>query len=286
MNPRLPVTPKSHSSKRPLSSPEQTSREEKINRLEATTSDPSITMPPPTSIPATNPELASLVEALRAALLPDFCKSLEDAKNEIKNDLKKLKSDYEVEMTALKAENEELRRHLNVIDRRLCQNNLVVRGLDLAEGSNLICKVGEFLKNTLQVDIDTRLLSVRPLEDKRAKKKMLLLKFLREEDKWIVLRNSSKLKNTGIFIDQDYPRDIRIRRGLLLQTRKEIKKMSPDVNVMLRGECLVIKDKRYFWCSINGLIAGNKPGIPILRNDLGIDLSDFINRLKSGVDVS
>lgn len=96
----------------------------------------------------------------------------------------------------------------------------------------------------------------------------------------VMLRGSSKLKGTGIYVHRDYPPEKRKVRQVLLKVRKAVKTCKGDVEVKIKGESLIVAGKTLNWCRENGLIYNTTDGCHFLRelfSDFSLTNAQLVN---------
>lgn len=84
-----------------------------------------------------------------------------------------------------------------------------------------------------------------------------------------MLRNASKLKGTGAYIQRDLSKQSQLKRRILLGYRKAIKTKKPTEAVLIKNNTLLIGDKIFYLNNNNILKYKNKSGEAELQNMFG-----------------
>lgn len=261
--------------KRPRSSPEagglgkrQTMEEESKNSCDLSAS------------PQLLEALSTLLDAKLGVLASkeDF-KSIMSELEGVREENMKLKN----EITLLKEANAEKDERITALEMNSRKPNLIFRGLktDSVFNSDPLNGVVVFCSEMLGVELNRDFINVFPLgKSGTAGKSLLLVAFLRLQDKLRILTAAKKLKNTGFYIHPDFPTQIRRRRAKLLLIRREVLRVNQRLSASVRGEFLWIDGTKFSWKDGAGLYSNNEKGERSLAELTGVDMSNFLNMLS------
>lgn len=169
-------------------------------------------------------ELMSLVIDLKASLeftqkefqdFKDSCKTWGNACKETKNDVES------VTKTVIP-----LHEKLDYIEGQSRRNNVIIDGIKESEGekwSDSEDKVRKLLKEKLKLDplkIEIERAHRTGRIPSSTRPRPIVVKFLRFKDKLEVLSNAKALKGTNIYINEDFPEAVRLKRKELLPAMK------------------------------------------------------------------
>lgn len=201
--------------------------------------------------------------------------------NEI-NVLKKENAQLKAELLAIKKNNLNTQNHVDQLDNKNRRNNLIFKGIKYNSEENNFSKViSDFCDEVLQVQLDQDFLYAFPLGRATAPNRPILVSFMRYKDKSLIMNSLKRLRKTGFVIHQDYGERTRIRRSKLLLIRKEIRRLNNNINVNVRGDHLIILNKRFGWSEDVGLEHGGEDGVKILSDLVGADLSNLISAVRN-----
>lgn len=165
---------------------------------------------------------------------------------------------------------------LDILHRK---NNLIIKGLTPQHEDNLEVFVSKFFSDVLKVNISPDSLYVRPLG--RRDKAPLIAKFSRLQDRWTVANATKILKGTGFSVNEDLPFESRLKKGKLLQLRREILRRSPQERVTVRGSTLFVGGLPFTWAKHGGVLHGGEDGSHRLSEVLHFNVADLIRDLVS-----
>uniref|UniRef100_A0A6P7FNA6 Uncharacterized protein LOC114327920 n=1 Tax=Diabrotica virgifera virgifera TaxID=50390 RepID=A0A6P7FNA6_DIAVI len=94
-----------------------------------------------------------------------------------------------------------------------------------------------------------------------------------DDDIALVFKNIKKLKNTRIYVDRDYTKEVRWKRATLRKVMKKIKEQNSEIMVKLVFDKLLIESVRYSWDDQLGLMCGTENGPEKLLKDWNISLN-------------
>lgn len=130
------------------------------------------------------------------------------------------------------------------------------------------------------VDHELQLPSVKKIFEGHGTSKYLLQLNTRD-DVSDLLKNSKKLRNTGVFISKDYTKAAQIRRSVLFKYRKCIKFFDKNSKPLIKGFKLEVKDKVFVVNDANLLVCGEKNGETVLQELFpGIQFESTVNQNK------
>lgn len=139
----------------------------------------------------------------------------------------------------LEEENKDLRRSVDHLQKAARAKNLIVRGLQVADGESVVTAVVERLGGLLGVELaladlnNAYLIGVPP----HRLIKVEFISFLRRSE---VLRNSYRLRGTNVFVNPDLTREERVVHKAL-RDRLKLER-SRGVKCYLRGGKLIIEE--------------------------------------------
>ena len=153
--------------------------------------------------------------------ISDFKESLEYTENELKEEIKSIKQQCE-------SENIMLRNKLRQLEDRSRRNNIRIEGVNENENEtwdDTTNKVEEIIKNRLRITKDVIIERAHRGGSKQNKNgdkpRTIFAKLLNYRDKEEILKNANKLKDTGIYINEDFSKETtEIRKELWLKVRR------------------------------------------------------------------
>lgn len=193
------------------------------------------------------------------------------------------------EVNKIKYENKTLRDKLEELDNFNKRTNLIFRGLKDTDENDCDKTIKEFCTKVLGIQRDISIERAYMLGKNKGsryrgeqKMDMILTEFSSFAVTQEVLRNSYKLKGTGISVVQDFTLDWRRKRSKLLGVRREILKSNKDHRIYVRQDWLSVGGKRMRWNEEKGLQAegGEEDGALIIKKILGCDISLFVQQLR------
>lgn len=101
-----------------------------------------------------------------------------------------------------------------------------------------------------------------------------------------MLKNSSRLKNTGVYVQRDLTKMMQSKRRILLSYRKKIKTIKPSEKVQIKNNTLIIQDKAFYLSKNNELKYNYTDGEMILQEMFGKINFEDVNTLKLSNDRS
>lgn len=229
--------------------------------------------------------------SMKDELLQAFSKMMDDKMallptkedfNLLREEIRSLKTEKEtlkMEIYAVKENERQLFRRLEILENKSRKNNIIIKGLAYNNQDNLMDIVHEFLFNVMQIRERPEIVDVHPLGNKTMKYRHILVSFLRNHEKWIVLKQSSRLKGTDWKILQDYSLEVRRRRHNLFRLRWEIHRMNKSVKSVIKTDKLIVNGTTFSWDDTTGLNYNEQSGISKLKELAGQDFSAFINGL-------
>lgn len=166
------------------------------------------------------------------------------------------------ELKMIKHENARLKEKVKTQEERILQlerevrkKNIVINGVEDVENedeseredkvSTLINKIG--VEINMREDIDE---IIRVGKYSREKKRPILVKLNKERMRTKILQSTKNLKGTKIWINEDYPRDVRVERKMLVHQMKEAR--NKGCRAQIRYNKLIINDEVYTAGDIEG----------------------------------
>lgn len=169
---------------------------------------------------------------------------------------------YQLELKSLKLENMEIKRtnmemqkeiddqnkRINELEKELRKKNIIIYGIEEAKEEDVQClkqKVKEIItKLEVQCNENEDILDIRRIGKVDTNKIRPLLVETKNWNKKIeIMKATSKLKGTKIFLSDDYPKDIQNQRKILIQHMKEAKDQGHRVK--LNYNTLIIDGRIY-----------------------------------------
>ncbi|KAF6211801.1 hypothetical protein GE061_012316 [Apolygus lucorum] len=193
----------------------------------------------------------------------------------------------------LKEENEQLRSEvkqlklslrsqddrLTVLENDLRRNNLVIGGLRVGPNGNIKQVVTDMFRELLGLETTPTLVAARMLGSPNAQNRPILVTLMGQDDKNEIIKRTSALRTTNIWISQDFTWEIREKRRILIGIRSIIKRRFPEQNVRVMFDKLVIGNERFWWDHVLGLVHRQGCGVEKIKETLDLDLADSIERL-------
>ena len=140
---------------------------------------------------------------------------------------KKLYSDLQ----SVKTDEEKLKEKIRVLEDRNRRNNLWIDGIKETENETWTeCerKIKDVLKHRLRINENIEIERAHRMGRKdieRRRPRTIIFKLLNWKDKELILNNRNHLKNSGIYINEDFSEDtMRIRKELFKQMKVEREK--------------------------------------------------------------
>lgn len=163
-------------------------------------------------------------------------------------ELEEVKSDLEVERvksSKLEARVQALESKLVQLDIKKRRKNLIFSGL-----SNVGADLKDSAETVRKICVDVLDLSVNDIHISATysigkNKQATLVRFQNESEVLTILKRTGKLKGKKIYIDRDYSWEVRRRRSFLLKIRKRILEVSAESKVLVRGDLMVIDNKKF-----------------------------------------
>lgn len=205
--------------------------------------------------------------------------------NLLREEMKSLKIENEslkVQIKSLKENERQLNKRLEMLENNSRKNNLIIKGLLFSDQDNLLDIVDDFFSNVMKIEDKVEIVEVRPLGNKNMKKRHVMVSFLRNHEKWTVLRQTSRLKGTDWRIQQDYSLKTRNRRHNLFRLRWEIRRLNSNLKSFIKVDKLIINDVIFSWDDTMGLSYEEELGAAKLKEIVGHDFSEFIHGLLQG----
>lgn len=203
-----------------------------------------------------------------------------------RDDFKSLERKLDVlalENQTLKKEVEELKiresKMYDTIDQLINSSkirNLVFRGLRIESNKSTLETVQEFCRNVLGVEGTTMNRAYQT--NKKHLNGVIIVEFNTEGATHEILKNVTKLKNTGVIIHRDVTIRTRRRKRCLLQVRKKILDLDSRAKIQMRNEFFIFKEKRFLWDLEYGLKCEDKDGVAMLKQLIGKDFTEEMER--------
>ncbi|KAF6211241.1 hypothetical protein GE061_014357 [Apolygus lucorum] len=215
-----------------------------------------------------------LSEKLRNVAKKEDINHLSNVISEMKESEKEVRLDVE----ALKLENINIKRHLDVLERRSRQDKLVVRGFVDAKGDvrRLKADLDELLSGILGGDPPL----IKQAYQGRAGTGILTFVQLCDESVIPNILQNAKKKNTAVTISRDMALEARTRCNRMLRLRYEIRKLAPNAVMKIAYDQLIVKDKKFEWVG-DKLVSGGRDGVEVVKQLIGVDVSAILEAIVS-----
>lgn len=207
---------------------------------------------------------------------------------ELKAEINGLKKECkELRLAAEKsaASKRQLQSELQTVDKLLHERKLIIRNISVCDVEKPLKSVETLFKEVMMLEnIKIVHCCIIPTAktSKMSNKETILIELNRAQDCKTILRQTSKLKNTGIFIEVDTSPFQRKRKNKLMVLRKELLRRKPELKVLVRDTTIVVNGKHFYWDDVEGLCHDFKGeltelnGAEYLKRITGLDLKEFI----------
>ena len=187
----------------------------------------------------------------------------EDTLTTVCSDLKKLK----MEVRGLKAENDNLKRRLITNEKSAYRDNLVMDGVpesDKETPSDCVAKVSETIMNHIGHQLlDSSIqrchrLGTKPRPPQGAEREPprprgILIKFSSHKEKSLVWGDRHKLIDSQIYLNEQFPREIELKRRELYLIKKLIRQNDKYKKCTISGDRLILNGVAYTTENLNQL---------------------------------
>lgn len=188
-----------------------------------------------------------------------------------------------LEVRQIRGENEKLKKmvakheeRIDDLEREIRKKNLVIRGVEDEEGESESETRGKIA--TIMQKIDTNIDMNREIEQIRRigsyngdRKRPILVKLIKENTKFALLRNARRLKGTDVWIDEDFSREVQDERRLLVPHLKEAR--NKGYRAHLKYNKLIVNNEVYRAGDV-GVTEGLEKGMSIENISQKRTLSD------------
>lgn len=173
----------------------------------------------------------------------------------IRIELKEIKEEnlaLKGEVECLKLEIRKRDDKIEMLENYTKRNNLLFKGLRSEKDAEKDT-VMKICKEVLDVDISGMVQDVYCVGTNNS-----MVKVEYENKKVVneILRNTRKLRGTGLFIERDYAWRTRMKRRNLLLIKKELLQKNSKLRTQILGDTLFIEGRRYKWCEEEGGLKG------------------------------
>lgn len=204
-----------------------------------------------------------------------------------KDDLKNLNA----EINLLRQQNEDLSRKVQQFENRCCllENEIEAQSREL-KGKNIIMSIPNDVNTDpkLKVQEITQLLlgnecsngfslPVKISENNRIIK--MKLNTGSTDTAARLLKNSFKLKGTGVFLQRDLSKQMQLKRRVLLEYRRILKTSKPTSRIQMKNNTLVIEGKSFYLNNNNNLIFNENDGELELQRMFGQLNFENVNKI-------
>ena len=152
---------------------------------------------------------------------------------QIQDKIDKLEKQCDVQHKMILNGNKELNEYIERVELHGRKLNLTFDGIDFSEGENCKEIVTNIIRSNLQLNIDPVDVAHRKyVARENDNAAPIVARFKTLNDKIRVLENCSKLKDTGIYVNPDYPRSYQERRSALFKELRHAKEADPTARVI------------------------------------------------------
>lgn len=179
---------------------------------------------------------------------------------------------HEIEL--LKLEREKDRRRIAILESQIKGKNLIFKGLDSKKSPNEAVK--SICTDVLKMIDTTGIKSTKKIFEKEGKM-TILVEFQANDNIEDVIKKTTELKGTGIYIERDLDAEKQQNKVVLLQLKKEILAASKKYRILVRDDRLKVNNK---WLKFNKekkLVCGKDDGVTVLKEFYGNELNIIIN---------
>ena len=210
----------------------------------------------------------TMITDLKASV--DFANTQSTAAVTDTQNLKKTVSDLQIENSNLKRDiamlNQKcasLEQRLNNIENYSRRNNILISGLSENNGEDCNAVAQKMFTEKMQLTIDNQDINVAhrvgTKSEKEGSSRPILVQFNNMNKKNEVMSKTKKLKDTNIYVNQDYCQSTLAARKKLLFIFNNCKRLPHYQYLKLIGERLVIKGKTYTVANLHTLPEDLKP---------------------------
>lgn len=182
------------------------------------------------------------------------------------NNLKTLNDGLIHEMELMKMENNMLKRRLTDIETNIKGKNLVIRGLSLQQTN--ISEIQKLCQEVLKIENRASIKSVKTLYQ-RNEMAAVLVEFDSSSNVEDVLKKTSNLKGTHIYIERDLNAERRLDKVIMLQLRRQLLAFSKKHQVKVRDDRIQIGSKWFKWNMEKNLVCGTSDALNIMQELYG-----------------
>lgn len=239
----------------------------------------------PPTMPISDADLVKIKKIINESLDTKLAAATENLTT--KSDLNKLT----FELNSLRTQNIELARKVQLFEVRcgLLEEELEAQCREL-KGKNIIFTIPNEPANLNpqeKVRTATQLLLGKSLDLPAAIKISSNNKFMKlklntgsSEITTEMLKNSPKLKNTGIFVQRDLTKQMQLKRRILLSYRKTIKSKEPGEKIQIKNSTLIVRSKIFYLTKDLQLQNNNNDGEKMLNEMFGELNFDTVKDIK------
>ncbi|BES96227.1 Hypothetical protein NTJ_09033 [Nesidiocoris tenuis] len=185
------------------------------------------------------------------------------------------KVDVAEQLNELRAENQELRSYIELVDTKARSANIVISGLKIGEEESIGACVEKLLVQVMNVPIEDFVIVDAYRLGPPGGRSAVLVKMSTERCVLNVLRRTAGLKGSTIRISRDMPPRVRDCSNRMLKLRHELKAVCPKLNVKLNRDKVIIENHRLEWRG-DSLVCGKEDGVAVLMRTTGKDFAQVV----------
>lgn len=155
--------------------------------------------------------------------------------------------------------------------------NLIFKNITCDKETNLDNWVKNMCKDVLNV---SETVEVDNAQFIGRMQKNILVEFRSRNVIRSVLANAKKLQGTGMRIEKDLPKTVRVKNNKLLAIRSKLKKINRNFIVYVRNGVMTFQNKKFVWENDGGLLIDNQDGVLYLKEMYNLDISDIVEKFK------
>ncbi|KAF6202377.1 hypothetical protein GE061_004776 [Apolygus lucorum] len=168
---------------------------------------------------------------------------------------------------------------ITILENEQRRNNLVIGGVRVGQNMSIKQAVLDMFRDVLGLQIMPTLVAARMLGPPNAQNRPILVTLLGKDDKDTIIKHTSALRSTNIWINQDFTWEIREKRRILLSVRGAIKRKYPEKNVRVSFDKLIVDNEKFWWDPVLGLVHRQGSGVEKIKALLNMDVADDIERM-------
>ena len=175
--------------------------------------------------------------------------SLRDEMEKEREDRERDRKVWEREIQNLKSDVSSLKKFeekWNMQEKRERRGDLIIRGIKEDHGEEIMSKFKEIILLEEKLIQTANINSAQRIgKEETGRGRPIIAKFENLEDKWNITDLRRMLKGTNIYLDQDYPPEIRERRAKLFKKAKELRTENENRRILVTYDKLKMDGELY-----------------------------------------